>query len=220
MIFKKKIAYLLATPWNTYNVHREKNDQWGLIYGGKFVNSKQTSLVQFHGQINRTDWVMNCDKSTHFLSVLAKYIICALCSTRPGHRFCGRCSYVADACCFLPGLRATPPVSAASLLCRTLFALYPSGASSSALVRKSHLCISFLGIARPRSPPNFQISGWMDNTVVSIKCMMWKVCRSPTLCRYLRTIFDFKRQKQGLLSYFRPLRVWGLCRFVLKSQRE
>jgi hypothetical protein len=31
-------------------------------------------------------------------------------------------------------------------------------------------------------------SGRMYNTVVWIKCMMWEVCRSPTLCRYLETI--------------------------------
>ncbi len=35
-----------------------------------------------------------------------------------------------------------------------------------------------------------------------LKCMMWKVCRSPTLCRYLQTIIDFKCQKQSSLSCF------------------
>jgi hypothetical protein len=29
--------------------------------------------------------------------------------------------------------------------------------------------------------PSSQISGRMFNTVVSVKCMMWKACRSPTL---------------------------------------
>ncbi len=53
--------------------------------------------------------------------------------------------------------------------------------------------------------PSSQISGMMYNTVVSIKCIMWKVCRSPTLCRYLKTIIDSKWQKQGSLSSFRPL---------------
>ncbi len=67
-----------------------------------------------------------------------------------------------------------------------------------------------------RCLPSSQTSGRMDNTVVSIKCMMWKVCRSPTLCRYLQTIIYFKWHEQG----FRPLRRWGLCRFVWKSQRE
>ncbi len=43
---------------------------------------------------------------------------------------------------------------------------------------------------------------------------------SMTLCRYLKTIIDFKWQKQGSLSCFRPLRGWGLYRFVRKSQRE
>jgi hypothetical protein len=33
--------------------------------------------------------------------------------------------------------------------------------------------------------PSSQISGRMYN-------VMWKVCRSPTLCRYLETIIDFK----------------------------
>jgi hypothetical protein len=28
------------------------------------------------------------------------------------------------------------------------------------------------------------------NIVVSVKCIMWKVYRSPTLCRYLETIID------------------------------
>ncbi len=37
-------------------------------------------------------------------------------------------------------------------------------------------------------------------TVVSIKCMMWEVCRSPTLCRYWETIVDFKWHKHGSLS--------------------
>ncbi len=36
--------------------------------------------------------------------------------------------------------------------------------------------------------PSSQISGRMYNTVVSIKCLMWKVCRSPTLCRSLQPI--------------------------------
>ncbi len=42
--------------------------------------------------------------------------------------------------------------------------------------------------------PSSQISGRMYNTDVSIKCMMWKVFRSPTpcLCRYLQTIFECK----------------------------
>jgi len=55
-----------------------------------------------------------------------------------------------------------------------------------------------------------QIAGRMYNTNVSIKCMMWKVCRSPTLCHYLQTTIDFKWQKQAPLSCFRPLRN-GAC---------
>ncbi len=43
-------------------------------------------------------------------------------------------------------------------------------------------------IMESRSLPTFQISRRMYNTDVSIRCMMWKVCRSPTLCRYLKTI--------------------------------
>ncbi len=43
--------------------------------------------------------------------------------------------------------------------------------------------------------PSSQITGRMYNSVVSIKCMMLKVCRSPTLCRYLQTIIEFKWQK-------------------------
>jgi hypothetical protein len=55
-----------------------------------------------------------------------------------------------------------------------------------------------------------QILGRMCNTDVSVKCMMGNVCHSPTLCCYLETIIDFKLQKQGLLSSFRPLTGWGL----------
>jgi hypothetical protein len=40
--------------------------------------------------------------------------------------------------------------------------------------------------------PVFQISGRMYNTVVSIKCMMLKECRSPTLLRYWETIIVCK----------------------------
>ncbi len=43
-------------------------------------------------------------------------------------------------------------------------------------------------IMESRSLPTFQILGRMYNTAVSIKCMMWKFCHSPTLCRYLKTI--------------------------------
>ncbi len=46
-------------------------------------------------------------------------------------------------------------------------------------------------------------------TVVSIQCMMWKVCRSPKLCRYLQTIIECKWHKQALLSSFRPPTRWG-----------
>jgi hypothetical protein len=62
--------------------------------------------------------------------------------------------------------------------------------------------------------PSSQISGKKYDTVVSVKCMMWKVCRSPTLCRYKYTINYFKWQKQGSLSSFRSLTGWGLHRFV------
>ncbi len=54
-----------------------------------------------------------------------------------------------------------------------------------------------------------QISGRMYNTVVSIKCIMWEVCRSPTLCRYWETIIDFKWHQQGSLSSFRPFTGWA-----------
>jgi hypothetical protein len=37
------------------------------------------------------------------------------------------------------------------------------------------------------------------------KCMMRKVCRSPTQCLYLETILDCQGQKQALLSNFMPL---------------
>ncbi len=40
--------------------------------------------------------------------------------------------------------------------------------------------------------PSSQISGMMYKTVVSIKYMMWKACRSPTLCRYWDTIIVCK----------------------------
>ncbi len=68
--------------------------------------------------------------------------------------------------------------------------------------------------------PSFQISGRMYNTVVSIKCMMWKVCRNPRFYRYLQTIIECKRHKQGSLSSFRPPTGWGLYRFLWRSQRE
>ncbi len=68
--------------------------------------------------------------------------------------------------------------------------------------------------------PSSQISGRMYNTVVSNKCTMWKVCRSPILCCYLQTIIDCKWHKQGSLSSFRPPTGWGLQRFLWKSQRE
>ena len=45
--------------------------------------------------------------------------------------------------------------------------------------------------------PSSQISVKIYNSVVSNKFMMWKWCRSPTLCRYLQTIIDFKWQKHG-----------------------
>jgi hypothetical protein len=57
--------------------------------------------------------------------------------------------------------------------------------------------------------PSSQTSGRMYNTVVSVKWMIWKVCRSPTLCRYWKTMIDFKWQKQGSQSSFRPLTGWG-----------
>ncbi len=54
-----------------------------------------------------------------------------------------------------------------------------------------------------------QISGRMYNTLVSIKCMKWKVCHSPTLCRYWDTIIYFQWQKQdslrGLTDLFENL---------------
>ncbi len=57
----------------------------------------------------------------------------------------------------------------------------------------------------------------LSNTAISVRCTMWKVCRSPTLFCYLETIIDFKWQKQGSLSSFGPLRGWGMYRFVWKS---
>jgi hypothetical protein len=45
--------------------------------------------------------------------------------------------------------------------------------------------------------PSSQISEKMYNSVVSNKFMMWKLCRSPTLCSYLQTIIECKWQKQG-----------------------
>ncbi len=57
-----------------------------------------------------------------------------------------------------------------------------------------------------RSSPSFQTSVRMYNTDVSIKWVMWKVWRSPTLCRYWETIIDFKWQKQGLLSSEKSLK--------------
>ncbi len=68
--------------------------------------------------------------------------------------------------------------------------------------------------------PSSQISGSMYYTVLSIKCMMWEVFRSPTLYRYWEIIIDFKWHKHGLLSCFRPLTEWGLYRFFWKSQRR
>jgi hypothetical protein len=68
--------------------------------------------------------------------------------------------------------------------------------------------------------PSSQTSGRMYNTVVSIKFMIWKMCRSPTLCRYLQTIIACKWQKQGSLSNFRFPTGWGLRQFIWESQRE
>ncbi len=67
--------------------------------------------------------------------------------------------------------------------------------------------------------PSFQISGRMYNTVVWNKCMMLKVCRSPTLCRYWKTIIVCKWLKQGSRSSFRPLTGWGLHQFVWKFRQ-
>ncbi len=44
--------------------------------------------------------------------------------------------------------------------------------------------------------------------------------KPPTLYRYWQKIIDFKWQKQGSLSNFRPLTGWGLHWFAWKSQRE
>jgi hypothetical protein len=42
-----------------------------------------------------------------------------------------------------------------------------------------------------------QILGRMYNTDVSVKCMMGKVCHSPTLCCYLETIILFQITETG-----------------------
>ncbi len=68
--------------------------------------------------------------------------------------------------------------------------------------------------------PSSRISGKIYNSVVSNKFMMWKGCCSPTLCRYLQTIIDFKWEKHGSLSSFRPPTGWRLHRFVWKAQRD
>jgi hypothetical protein len=67
--------------------------------------------------------------------------------------------------------------------------------------------------------PSSQISGRMYNTVVSIKCMMWKACRSPTLCRYLKLIIDFKWQKHGSLRSLGLLQD-GACTELFENFRE
>jgi hypothetical protein len=69
--------------------------------------------------------------------------------------------------------------------------------------------------------PSSQISGRrMYNTVVSINCMMRKVCCSPTLYRYWEAIIVFKWHKQDLRSIYIPLTGWGLHKFVWKFPRE
>jgi hypothetical protein len=68
--------------------------------------------------------------------------------------------------------------------------------------------------------PSSQIVGTMYNTVVLIRCMMWKMCRSPTLYSYLKTVIKCKWHKQGSLSSLRPLTGWGLQLFDWKSQWE
>jgi hypothetical protein len=39
-----------------------------------------------------------------------------------------------------------------------------------------------------RSLPSSHVPGRIYNTVVANKCLIWKLCRSPTLCRYWDTI--------------------------------
>ncbi len=68
--------------------------------------------------------------------------------------------------------------------------------------------------------PSSQISGRNIQYRCFFQLSVWcKACRSPTLC-YFKAIIDFKWQKQGSLSSFRPLTGWGLHRFVWKLQRE
>ncbi len=47
-----------------------------------------------------------------------------------------------------------------------------------------------------RTPDSYSLlkyrGGWLYNTVVSNKFMMWKWCRNPTLCWYLQTIIECK----------------------------
>jgi hypothetical protein len=53
--------------------------------------------------------------------------------------------------------------------------------------------------------PSSQISEKMYNTAVSNKFMMLKVSRSPTLCRYLQRIIEYKWHKQGSLMGPAPI---------------
>ncbi len=67
------------------------------------------------------------------------------------------------------------------------------------LILVQYLCASFEKIYYGvRLLLSSQISGRMYNSVVSNKCMMWKVCRSPILCRYWDTIVYFKWVVLGL----------------------
>jgi len=59
--------------------------------------------------------------------------------------------------------------------------------------------LRFSNQCRPHSVRDLKL---LSEPIVSIRCMMWKIWRSPTLRRYWKSIIDFKWQKQGSLCSF------------------
>ncbi len=67
--------------------------------------------------------------------------------------------------------------------------------------------------------PSSQIVGTMYNTVVSIKCMMWKVCRSPTLYSYLKQLLNangINRVRWVVLGLSQD----GACNYLIENLSE
>ncbi len=67
-----------------------------------------------------------------------------------------------------------------------------------------------------RSLPISQISGRMYNTVVSIKCMTWKVCRSPTLIALLGNNYRLQIIETGFAEQFYASHRMGPAPICLK----